>query len=165
VTLSFGGVDGKLRRRKLWARSGLGLQFDSFYLQEHYAEISPPALFIRQTQHRARCCCFSSHSCVPWPSAWRHAAAWLAPSRSGFCGHHCQKSLIHRKEEVLSLPMPPSLQSCTAPSAEDFVRSDGPLSASALFSIVQQLWLCVFGFTTQEKRACCHLYRCGGLYD
>lgn len=38
-------------------------------------------------------------------------------------------------------------------------------SPSALFSTVQQLWLCVFGFTTPQKRACCHLCSCGDLYD
>lgn len=63
------------------------------------------------------------------------------------------------------LPMPPSFQACAVPRAVDFVRSTVPLYPSALFSIVQQLWFCVFGFTTQQKRACCHLRSCGGLYD
>lgn len=108
---------------------------------------------------RAQGCCSSSHSCVPWLSAWRHAAVWLSLSRSGLTGHQWQESLSCWREAVLSLSHA-TLLVMYSPICHTlclFVLSDCPLFPSALFSTVQQLWLCVFGFTIQEKRALYHL--------
>lgn len=97
---------------------------------------------------RAQCCSSSVipafHGCY-----WRQAEVWLTLSRSGFTGHQWQKSLSCWREAALSLShatllvMYSPMCHTLCMTLSDFVLSDCPLFPSALFSIVQQLWLCL----------------------
>lgn len=85
------------RRRKLWLRSGLDLQFDGNAMlnaRKLYRNFS-----LRPQQGLGLSAAVPPVIPVPWLSA----AARLALSRSGFSGHQWQKSLSSFRESVLSL--------------------------------------------------------------
>lgn len=128
-------------------RSVLGLQFDgnAIFTCKNIMPKFLPQPSSSDIQLRARCCSSFSHSCVPWPTAWRHAAAWLALSRSGFSGHHCQKLLSRWREAVLSPPHATVLPGVCSPKSSGLCTVNCPtFPVSTIFHSPAALVLCVW---------------------
>lgn len=93
---------------------------------------------------------------VPWLAAWRQGSSMVCSEQIWVqCTSVAEITQLLEGGSSLPVPCHPSshVQSHVSHILSDFVLSDCPFFPPALFSILQQLWLCVFGFTIQQKRA------------